>query len=436
MKRLLLIAWKEVVLRFTDPAVLLLTIAAPLAVTVLIDLAFGDLVLSRGIPNPRIPVAIVNQDRGGEWGNFGEVIVRTLNPDSDAPPLRSDTRFDLLSVQEMDSEIQARRLVRQGKLVAALLIPSDFSAAWSTERGTLEVYVNDVYDFRGEAFTSLIETLDRRAAAAEATLYTTVKALAQHPRARADLKVGALDKALADLALTAALPESNPINIKRIQAIPPAPQVRLTHYLAAALAISFTSFTALMGSASLLEEKSGWTLQRMYVTPTRPWIVLGGKTLGTYLNSLIQMAAMVGGVAALERIRFDTATLGSSADQGTVGMLSLTLIILAAVAAATGLGVTVASLARTYVQAATYGRAVVLLMGLIGGIFLPVALLPGPFDLISRLTYHYWAMDGFLRAAVGRSVVSILPHVSILWVMASSFFIIGSLLLKRRIEFL
>jgi ABC-2 type transport system permease protein len=430
VRKLLLIARKEVVLRLTDPAVLLLTIVAPLAVTVLIDVAFGDLVLSQGIPNPRIPVGIVNRDQGGEWGNFGEVIMHALNRDSDGSPVRGDARFDLFSVREIGSEARARRMVRQGKLIAALLIPPDFSTAWSAQESAMEVYLNDTYDFRGVAFASLIETLGRRTAAAETTAHTTIEALAQHPRTRAQLRAGTLNEALAELALTAALPESNPIKVERVSVTAPQPQVRLTHYLAAALAISFTGFTALMGSASLLEERSDGTLQRMYITPTRPWIVLGGKTLGTYANGLVQMGAMVGGVSALEGI------LGRGVDAGAVDLLGLALITLATVAAATGLGVGVAGFARNYEQAATYGRAVVLLMGLVGGIFLPVALLPRPFHLLSRLTFQYWAMGGFLRTAARRSAFSILPHTLVLWVMGASFFAVGSLLLKRRIEFL
>ncbi len=73
MKKLLAILWKDVFLRYTDPAVLLLAIALPLVITALIQLAFGDLVLGRGLPDVGIPVAIVNQDLGSQWGNLGQI---------------------------------------------------------------------------------------------------------------------------------------------------------------------------------------------------------------------------------------------------------------------------------------------------------------------------------------------------------------------------
>ena len=74
MKKLVAVLWKDVVLRFTDPGVLLLAIALPLAITALIELAFGNLVLGRGMPDTTIPVGIVNQDQGGRWGNIGEIL--------------------------------------------------------------------------------------------------------------------------------------------------------------------------------------------------------------------------------------------------------------------------------------------------------------------------------------------------------------------------
>ena len=93
-------------------------------------------------------------------------------------------------------------------------------------------------------------------------------------------------------------------------------------------------------------------------------------------------------------------------------------------------------MARTYTQAANYGLALLVLMGLAGGIFFPVELFPQPFDLLSRLTFHYWAMAGYLKLALGGSAISILPHVLILTTMGLLFFTAGSRFLRRRIEFL
>jgi ABC-type uncharacterized transport system permease subunit len=64
----------------------------------------------------------------------------------------------------------------------------------------------------------------------------------------------------------------------------------------------------------------------------------------------------------------------------------LALLIPAVAAAAAGIGMTIAGFAGTHIQAANYGRAVLLLMGLAGGSFFPVELFPEPVQTLSRLT--------------------------------------------------
>jgi ABC-2 type transport system permease protein len=428
MKKLLAILWKEVILRFTDPVVLLLAIAMPLAITALVELAFGNLVLGRGIPDMNIPVGIVNQDQGGAWGNFGEIFSRVIISGTETSALPDDLNFQLFALREVEDEAQARRMVEREKLIAALLIPPDFSEALATERAVIRTYINDRYMFRGVAFKSVVETLANMISTGEVTVRATVKGLMGHPRTRAQLESGKLDETLADLALSAAMPESNPIKVHLVSNVGQSAQIELTHYLAAAIAIFFSGYTALLGSASLWQEKAQWTLQRMVITPTRPGIILGGKTLGTYLKGLIQMGALVGGMTAMEWI------LSSGPSQAPkINLLGLSLLILAVVAAATGVGVAMAGFARTYAQAASYGAAVLLLMALAGGIFFPVELFPRPMQALSRITFHYWAMDGYLKLALGGSAIDILPHVVILGAMGLLLVTIGGWFLRRRI---
>ena len=429
MRKLFAILWKELTVGFTDPVVLLLAIAMPLAITALIQLAFGNLVLGRGIPDTNIPVGIVNQDREGQWGNFGQIFPRAIILDEKSAP-SSDLHFELFTVREIEDETLARRLVEREKLIAALFIPPDFSEALATESATIGMYINDRYIFRGVAFSSAVEALANMISTGEVTVRATVKGLAQHPRTRAQLESGKLNETIADLALTATMPESNPIKVQRLNNVGQSAQVELTHYLAAAIAVLFTGFWGLIGNATLWQEKAQWTLQRMFITPTRPGIILAGKTLGIYLGSLIQMVALVGGMTAMEWI------LSSGPGQGPkIDPLGLSVLILAVLMAATGVGVTIAGFARTYAQAANHGRAILLLMGLAGGVFFPVELFPRPLQALSRVTYHYWAMDGYLKLALGGSAISILPHVVILGGMGLLFFTIGGRFLRRRIGF-
>jgi hypothetical protein len=171
MKKLLVIAWKEITLRFTDPIMLLLAIAVPLVIAAFINLAFGGLVLSHTIPDSKVPVGIVNRDRGGSWGNLGDIFVQATIPAPDEPALLSDPLFELFAVRQIEDETQARRLVERGKLVAALLIPPDFSEALATtESAMVKVYIDGREETRGVAFQSVVETLANMISAGEVTI--------------------------------------------------------------------------------------------------------------------------------------------------------------------------------------------------------------------------------------------------------------------------
>jgi ABC-2 type transport system permease protein len=422
MKKLVVIVGKELIVGFTNPSALLLAIVMPLAMAALVELAFGGLVLGRGIPDTNIPVGIVNLDRGGHWGNFGEMFVQGVLG------IKASASHSVFDVREIEDETQARRMVEREQLVAALVIPPNFSEALATESAAIGMYINDRYIFRGAAFKSLAETLANVISTGEVTVRATVKGLVQNPRTRVQLEAGVFSEALADLALTAARLESNPIQVQRLDPVGQSIQLELKRYFAAAIAILFTGFWGLIGSASLLREKAGWTLQRMYITPTHPGIILAGKTLGTYLGSLIQMLALVGGMAAMEWI-------GGEFPGPKIDLPGLATLILAVLVSGTGLGVMIAGFATTYTQAANYGRAILLLMGLVGGFFFPVELFPEPLQALSRITYHYWAMDGYVKLALGGRAISILPHVFILVGMGCSFFIVGGWFLRRRIGF-
>jgi ABC-2 type transport system permease protein len=202
-------------------------------------------------------------------------------------------------------------------------------------------------------------------------------------------------------------------------------------YFAAAIAVLFAGFTALIGSASLLRQKAQWTLQRMYVSPTDPRIILAGTTLGTYLSILIQMGTLTIGTVGMEW------AIGRRPSQDSnIDLLGLSLLILAAAMAAMGLGAMIAGLARTHTQAAVHGRMIVMLMGSAGGVLFPVQLLPRPLQALARITYQYWALDGYTRLALGGGPVNILPHLAVLGAMGLLLFAAGNWFLRRRIGLL
>jgi ABC-2 type transport system permease protein len=75
---------------------------------------------------------------------------------------------------------------------------------------------------------------------------------------------------------------------------------------------------------------------------------------------------------------------------------ALILALLASGLAATGFGIIVGTVAETHGQAATFGSVMVVILAMLGGIFVPVHMLPDSLKSISWISPLRWGTDAFL----------------------------------------
>jgi ABC-2 type transport system permease protein len=102
-------------------------------------------------------------------------------------------------------------------------------------------------------------------------------------------------------------------------------------------------------------------------------------------------------------------------------------VILSTSAAATSLGLLLATMVRTDQQVSSYGNSIVLVLGALGGCFIPRAWLPELMKTLSLGTPHAWALQAFDTVLTSTSVDSILvlDCCAVLLGFAATFFAIG-----------
>ena len=152
-------------------------------------------------------------------------------------------------------------------------------------------------------------------------------------------------------------------------------------YYSAAAAIFFTMFVVGTGLLSLLEERKRHTLSRLLSTPISPGRILAAKFL-------LSFTVGVGSVALF--MLFSRFLLGAN----WVDLPVTALLVIAAVAAATGIVSLVAGLARTAEQAQNFQSVVAVTMGILGGTFFPIAGGSAILNALSLVTPHAWFMRG------------------------------------------
>jgi ABC-2 type transport system permease protein len=174
-------------------------------------------------------------------------------------------------------------------------------------------------------------------------------------------------------------------------------------------------------ATSFLSEKQDGTFRRLLVAPLpRPALLLG-KLLPYYLINLVQIASMfaIGGlVFGME--------LGSAP-------LAMALVSLATSAAATGLGLMVATFGKTPEQVGGLSTMLALTLAAIGGMMVPSFTMPEFMQAVGKISPHYWSLTGFQDVLVrGLGTQDVLNEVAVLCGFAVVFFIIA--LLRFRFE--
>jgi len=167
-------------------------------------------------------------------------------------------------------------------------------------------------------------------------------------------------------------------------------------------------------AVSVLREKREGTFRRLRVAPLSRTAMLIGKWMPYYLINIVQIVIMLGVSSLLFNM-----SLGHSA-------AGLIIVSLAAAAAATGLGVLVASMARTEAQISGLTLLLLLTLSVLGGCFIPRFIMPEWLQTVGLVTPHAWALDAYQDLLVrGYTFGEVLPKVGVLGAFAAIFFGIG-----------
>lgn len=472
MTKLWVIAWKELTTRFTDRNLLLIMLAAPLAISSIIGLAFGNIGRG-GSPIRGIPVAVVNHDRASQYGvAFGDVMSKMLTegeiPEDSVPKgaacpqptpspestsaggmtigeLINGTKFDGAAAQRLidkgtiaaspDSapsealDQAARAAVDKGVFTAAVIIPAGFSSSLTdltnprriAPKVQVAVYGNQGDGLAAGIVRSVVEGIVSQMVSGDIAIGATMSQLAvRHP----DALRTAASQDLGGLFACAFMPSGDLVNLDEqpIQATQSGQSGALLVTIGSAQAMFFALFTGQFGILSMYEERKNWTLQRMLISPTPRWAILGGKLVGVLASVVFQLLALIIALTAVGSLiegRF-TPIWGTQ-------WLALGLTIVAAAVAVSGLGMLLAGVLKGIEQANVVGSVLNLALGVLGGGFgfqLPPS--------VAGFSIIYWGRDAFDQLAAGHGNVTV--NLLMLFGQGVLMFGIGLILFNRRFE--
>jgi ABC-2 type transport system permease protein len=366
MAAALRIAAKDLRQRVRDRSALMVAVVLPLALAFIYSSLFGAAAAPRAFA-----YGVVDLDRGA----VAEVFVSGVLP-------RIEEQ-GYLTVRTLGDVASARRLVDDGSLDAAFVLPAGFTAAVQNQ-AVAEIEVIGSVD--APTGTDVARSIARSFAAdLNGVRLAVAAALDGHGAIAADQVAAVAQRAVDSTA---------PVRIADVSAT--AKVLDLKTYVAAGMAVFFLFFTVQFGLASILDERAEGTLARLLAAPIRPLSVLAGKLLASIGLGLASMAVLVTATTVLMRISW-----GDPA--------GVALLVVAAVLAATGVTSLVASLARTPDQAGSWQAIVSVLLGLIGGAFFPLSQAGGLAATVSLASPHAWFLRGLGELAGGGGAAATLP---------------------------
>ena len=412
LKKLFLIAIKDLKLIFRDPSALVLMLMAPFLLTLGMGAVTGGFSGGNDTGISDIPVEIVNHDNG----ILGEALLEVFQ----------STELDQLVTPRLpDGLNEAKELVDEGNSAAVIFIPEGFTESVIPGMGRsepgevvqIEFYENPTAPTSVGILKSILDQFLNQVeigrVSSEVIITQLIKNGVISPQQAGEIG------AQIGTEMAQSTGSGSAIKVITNQAEEEGIAFNILAYLAPGMAMMFLMYTVTYGAHSLLYENTIGTLPRMLVTPTLSANILAGKMTGIFLTAIAQLVILIGGTSLLFRLQWGD----------TVGVI---LLILAAAFSATGWGIFFAAILKTPGQISITGSAVMLLFGLLGGSFFDLSMLPDWISVVNKITPNAWAIDGFYILSLGGKLHDIQTNLLALVIMGVVLFLIAAFWLNKR----
>ncbi|HTX92950.1 MAG TPA: ABC transporter permease [Anaerolineales bacterium] len=390
MKKILAIAWKDTLMRFTGWAEWIFFIVLPIVFT---------LVLA-----------------GGTGGN-ADSRVRLVVVDEANSPLSADLVTALKNSQAVRPDLltlsQAETQFSQRTVSAILIIPAEFDLA-HLEQGSIPLELRQQPNNMDAmvAQRAVLSVISRVSSAADIANASVAKAEQMKPFASAADRQAYFDASLkqAQTLISAAPARVTETSGNTKDPVPYNPRTNSS----AGQLITWV-FVPLIGISGMFAyERQKGTLRRLLTTPTRKSTYLLGTIFGQVVTALVQMSLLIAFGIFVMKLNWDSQPL------------ALGLMMVTSALAAAALGTTLGTLVKTEGQASGLSIMTGMVMALLGGCWYPLEMFPQFVQNVVKVLPTTWAMRGLLDIVLrGQGLTAVLPEAGILLGFAALFFGIG-----------
>jgi ABC-2 type transport system permease protein len=404
LRHILALTWKDLKILVRNRSALLVLFAMPVGFVLVMTAATSALY---GADKSAVSVLVVNEDQGIVSGQ----IIDGLKA---AKGLNVETEWEGQTL----TLAKAEELITSGKRELAVIFPANFSqnilgdtaaSASSQSAATIQLMLDPSLS---QQFTGpIIGTL--QGVVSQALTPVGVEHLLQQvaPSMPPEQRQSIVQQVQQKSAGAVSIEQVTPPGIA-VRQFPNTTQQNVPGYT-----LFGVFFICQVIGLSFIREKQDGTFRRLLVAPISKTALLIGKLLPYYLVNLIQIVLIfAAGIWIIPLMGFPALNLGTHPE-------GLVVVSLATAAAASGLGLLVASLVKTPEATGGLGALIAVMMAAIGGCFVPTFVMPQFMQTLSKIVPHAWALQGYQDVLIrGYNAARVMPEVGALMVFAAIFF--------------
>ena len=353
-----------------------------------------------GSGGEKVPLGIVLEDQG----ILGQALAENL----------SDLKG--IEVETVKTEDRLTQLVEEGSISLGLVIPDDFSASiQGNQKTSLKLILSkrqSSYFLEALVYKEL-QRIESQSQAANFSLEQVEKFSPLSFKQKTEFWKDAFQSASNFWQDSAVKVEYSTVE-KEERIIPEGASQSSPGFT-----IMFVLFGLFLGAGSLVEERRTWTLARILTTPTSRASLLLGKFLAYFLVGFIQFSIL---------ILYGQFVLGVDYGSSILGVATVGICF---VLASVGLSTLLASLARTHGQAEAFAILLANILGMLGGSWWPLEIVPPALQTVARFTPVYWGVNGLHKLITyNQGLSSILVNLYVLLGFAAFSLLWGILLFR------
>jgi len=358
------------------------------------------------INDVKIPILFVDNDNGA----ISKSVLKNLKQGN----FEINTKIE----KNFITEIKASKLVLKGKYKLAIIIPKGLTVGLQQK---VDNNVQSILQGFGVENEEIIDKPKSVTTAKEIKLYFD-------PAAQLSFKNGvknAIDKMVSkietksiyavfqkELEIEGNLLDQNSfITFKEINPVKKNDQIKpnSVQHNVPAWSLFAIFFIIIPLSINIVKEKNQGTSVRLKTNPVSYTTILGSKILAYLVVCMLQFLLMLLiGIYLFPYLGLPSLTINGS-------YFLLFIVALFVGLAAIALGILLGTIANTPEQSAPFGATLVVILAAIGGVWIPVFIMPKIMQIIAKISPMNWGLNGFYDVILRNGkFIDILPEISLL----------------------